>query len=1025
MWNFLVIHQKFTIIIILALTIAGLVSVNQLPKESAPEVNIPFIIVSTPFPGANALDVESFVTNKIEDNVSSIEGLKNLTSTSALGMSSVALEFNVGVDIDKKLTEVKDATDIAKLEFPSDAKDPLVANVNFNDTPIKTYALAGPYSRGELQLFAEELKSKLDQLPNVDSISLSGGDSEQVQILIEQRRLDQFELSLNQVVRAIQSANSNIPIGSIESSNSDISVRFDGTINTINDLKRIPLSLKNGAPIFVSDVAEVIYGTEDKTSSSYLSTDNKVSNPAISISIVKSPGGDILKLVKKADEIIYSSIGTTLPEDLQVEVIDDSAEQIKADLGNLSMSGLETTLIVTLLIFFTLGWREAILTSLSIPLTFLITFLTLDLFGYTLNFLTLFALILALGILVDGVIVITEGLHSNINKGLPPTKAALATIAEFEKPLIAGTLTTIFAFVPMLLTSGMIGQFIKSIPVTVSIVLFSSLFIALGVIPTLGTSLLGLKTKPGKFKTLTDKLESFRENSIFYLQNIYSGIIDKFLYSKPARKSLAIILTFAFVGSLALPALGILKVDMFPSSDTERVYIDFSLPQGTALFATEKTMTEVEKYLHNKSEIKSYLISSGAGSSLGGGTGSNIGSVNINLTEERRDSRKITAEIEREITSLVPEATISVAQLSSGPPSGAPVEISIAGQDLQTLEQIAEEFKKIITEIPGTKSVTTSVVNTSGEFVYTINRAVVARYGLSPTEVATTMRTALFGSTVATLSLNGNDIDVVATYKLSENDTKRNAIEIAKLSSITMQTQFGDIPISTFLDTNLKPSQASIPHKDGERIVTVTADVELGVVAQDVFTEVKKEMVKIDIPGKYTVKLGGQNDDITQSFTDMAKAMVLGIFMIAGLLVLQFNSYKQPLIVLSSIPLALIGVLPGLVIVNQTLSFPGVIGVVALAGIVVNNGIILIDRINENRLAGMEILIAVKESTMSRLRPILLTTITTVAGLVPLVISQPEWASLGYAIIFGLIFSTVSTLIVVPLLYAGIEKHRK
>ena len=189
MWNFLVIHQKFTIIIILALTIAGLVSVNQLPKESAPEVNIPFIIVSTPFPGANALDVESFVTNKIEDNVSSIEGLKNLTSTSALGMSSVALEFNVGVDIDKKLTEVKDATDIAKLEFPSDAKDPLVANVNFNDTPIKTYALAGPYSRGELQLFAEELKSKLDQLPNVDSISLSGGDSEQVQILIEQRRL--------------------------------------------------------------------------------------------------------------------------------------------------------------------------------------------------------------------------------------------------------------------------------------------------------------------------------------------------------------------------------------------------------------------------------------------------------------------------------------------------------------------------------------------------------------------------------------------------------------------------------------------------------------------------------------------------------------------------------------------------------------------------------------------------------------------------------------------------------------------
>lgn len=1025
MWNFLVKHQKFTVIIILALAISGTVSVNQLPKESAPEVTIPFIIVSTPFPGANALDVESFVTNKIEDSLSGIEELKNLTSTSELGVSSVALEFNTGVDIDKKLTEVKDAVDTAKLEFPSDAQDPIVANVNFNDTPIKTYALAGPYSRGELQLFAEEIKSELDQLPNVDSINLVGGENEQVKILIDKRRLDQFELSLNQVVRSIQSANSNIPIGSIESSSSDISVRFDGTINTISDLKKIPLSLKNGAPIFVSDVAEVIYGTEDKTSSSYLSTDNKVSNPAISIGIVKSPGGDILKLVKQADEIIHTAIGTTLPSDLQVEVIDDSAEQIKMDLSNLSISGLETTLIVTLLIFFTLGWREAILTSLSIPLTFLITFLTLDLFGYTLNFLTLFALILALGILVDGVIVITEGLHSNINKGLSPTKAALTTISEFEKPLIAGTLTTIFAFVPMLLTSGMIGEFIKSIPITVSIVLFSSLFIALGVIPTLGTSLLGMKPKPGKFKNVTDILERFRENSILYLQNIYSRIIDKFLHSKPARKSLTIFLIIVFVGSLALPAFGILKVDMFPSGDTDRVYIDLSLPQGTALFATEQTVAEVENYLHSKPEIKSYLISTGAGSSLSGGAGSNIGSVNINLTEDRRDSRIIASEIEREISNLVPEAVVAVAQLSNGPPSGAPVEISISGSDLQTLEQIAEEFKNIVAEIPGTKSVTTSVVNTSGEFVYSINQAAVARYGLSPTEVATTMRTALFGSKVATLSLNGNDVDVVASYRLSSSDSKQNAIEIAKLSSITMQTQLGDIPISAFLNTNLKPSHASIPHKDGERIVTITADVELGVVAQDVFTEVRKQMVNIDIPDKYTVKLGGQNDDIAQSFTDMAKAMVLGIFMIAGLLVLQFNSYKQPLIVLSSIPLSLIGVLPGLVLVNQALSFPGVIGVVALAGIVVNNGIILIDRINENRLAGMEILVAVKESTMSRLRPILLTTITTVAGLVPLVISQPDWASLGYAIIFGLIFSTVSTLIVVPLLYAGIEKEKK
>ena len=1038
MWSFFVTHRKFTSVIALALALVGFVSILQIPKESNPEVSIPIIVVSTPFPGANALDVEQFVTDKIEDSVLGLEDVDEVTSSSSLGVSTVVVNFNTGVDTQEKQDDVQEAVDTVVRELPTDAEDPFVTSVSFDDAPVKIYALGGPYATQQIKLFAEELKADMERVPGVSEIEIVGGEDREVRVLVDPRRLDQFGLSLGQITSAISRANSNIPVGTIETANQEYSVRFEGRVQHPDQLAQLPIQSRNGATITVGDVATIVDGYTRVASTSRLSVDGSPSAPSVAINVLKSDGGNILDVVAGTDAVIERAYGQYLPEDVVVDVVEDTAAFIVEDLTNLSVSGLQTTMIVVLLILVFLGWRESLLAGLAIPMTFLITFAALQFFGFTLNFLTLFSLILSLGILVDGSIVITEGLHANVKKGMHPLDAAVATIDEFKAPLISGTLTTVFAFLPMLLSSGIIGEFIKSIPVTVSVVLFASLFVALALIPTFGSTLLATAGKPPKRFVKTRawlahrwhntrlsarlaKARDQREVVVDKMRAWYSASLDGYMFNQKRRKWLMRGLTLGFLFSLALPISGILQVDMFPATDYDRLYIDVALPAAKPLATTEETMAVIEAYAQEDEGVSSYLISTGSGSPLRGGRGSNVGSAVLNLVDrsERNDSREILQEVERDLKPLLPQADVEVAQLSGGPDSAFPVEVVIRGPELETLEMLAVDFEDRVAEIDGTRNVKTSIEETPGEFVFEVDRAVIARYGLSALDVAAELRSALFGTTATTIKTDTDDLDVIVKYRLSNDDDQGtvNRVTIDQLTSVTIQTQSGDIPLSTFLKTNLAQSRSSVDHRDGDRVVTVTAATVPGVPASVIFQELRVQMRDMQIPDGYEVALGGQDEDTQQSFNDLFRAMIIGILLIAALLVLQFGSYRQPLFVLVSIPLSLIGVLPGLALIGVPLSFPGMIGVVALAGIVVNNGIILVDRINENRQTGLEKTAAVREAASARLRPILLTTITTVAGLLPLVLTQPSWAPLGFAIIFGLLFSTVLTLYVVPLLY--------
>lgn len=1034
MWKFFVNNVRFTMTVVLALSIAGLVSMLTIPKESNPEVIIPFVVVSTPFPGASALDVEEFVTDEIEDVVLGLEDIVEVTSTSAIGVSSIAIEFEIGSDIDKKISDIKSAVDIAKAELPSDALDPIVQEVSFDDTPIKTYALAGPYDAAQLRKAAQDVKDELERIPGLTEAEVIGGEERELRAIVREEALRQYGLSLSAVLGALRGADSNIPVGTIVRGSNDISVRFDASISSIDQLSDIVISSRGGANVYFTDVVEIVDGYAERRASSRLTSDSVDSQSAIIIQVYKKSGGNILDIVDAADAEFERALSSYLPEGVTVEVVDDTAQFIRDDLRNLSISGLQTTIIVIVFIFFLLGVRESLLAGLAIPLTFLITFIFLNALGFTLNFLSLFSLILSLGILVDAAIVMTEGVYANIERGLGPREAALATIDEFRIPLLSGTATTIFAFLPMLLTSGIIGQFIKSIPVTVSIVLLSALFVAIAIIPTFAMMMLtrDKKVRSGfiargirwvivkiHLPSRYDRFLIWRDAQFAKAQEWYRGVLTSYLENTKRAKWFVRGIVFAFVLALALPVMGLLKVDMFPRTDMDNVYIDISLPEGSVLAETEKVTSQVEAYLKGREEIEYYLVSAGSGSAVNGGRGSNIGSATIRLIDGKRpDSRILTEQYQADLEARIAGADIVVQQLGSGPEQGAPIEVKIVGPELERLETLASEIEALLTTVEGTRNVDTSVDLSAGEYALSVNRSVAASFGIAPSDIATVLRTAVFGADVLTVRDGGEDLDVVLKYDLGQDiSADDRAIQLERILGITIATQAGDMPLSTFVTADLEPSRTAITREAGDRIVRVTSQVRQGFLAADIFTELNRQLPSIAVPDGYIVSAGGQNEETDESFADLGRAMILGIILIAALLILQFNSFRQPLIVISSIPLALIGVLPGLTIINQPLSFPGMIGVVALAGIVVNNGIILLDKMNENRRMGLSKSNAIEQASVARLRPILLTTVTTVVGLLPLVLTQPSWAPLGFAIIFGLLFSTVLTLLVVPILY--------
>jgi HAE1 family hydrophobic/amphiphilic exporter-1 len=615
-------------------------------------------------------------------------------------------------------------------------------------------------------------------------------------------------------------------------------------------------------------------------------------------------------------------------------------------------------------------------------------------------------------------VVITEGMFQKRLSGMSGKEAAVETVKEFQSPLIAGTLTTVFVFAPMLLVSGIVGEFIKSIPITVSAVLLSALFVALVIITTVATRFLGGLSE--KKKTGLLGFGNFLDRTaVWYQENLSKITAHKFL-----SYGFLIFITGLFFIAVSFPFIGVVSINMFPMPDSDTIFIDLKAKAGTPFDDTNELVKPVEKALCGDPDVDSFLTTVGQSSSAGSidlaqAGESNKASVVATLSDDRNSSSDEVVDYYRELFKNYDGAEISVSQLSAGPGEGAPVRINLKGDDLEELEQTAVFLSGVLSSIEGTENVDSGVQLTTGEFVIDINKVVAKQYGLTAVDVADYIRTTISGKEASSIKVLEDEIEVKiysADYYNSNNIGIALPIDVSEIKEMSIQTPKGAVSLGTFIDISLEPGRSIIERLDNERNIAITSAVASGYNSQEIISAFQEKLKEVELPKGVDVSYGGEIENIQESFTDLGQAMLIGVFMIFILMVVQLKSYRQSFFIIVTVPLAVTGVFFGLALAGKPLSFPSFIGIVALSGIVVNNAIILIDTINKRRENGEENGKAVVLGASSRFRPVILTTVTTVFGLLPLVFASPEWSPVAYSIIVGLLFSTVLTLVVVPIL---------
>lgn len=1006
-------QYRVTFLLIAGLTIVGLSTVAGLPRESAPEINVPFAQVVTIYPGASALDVEELVTDKVEEKVSGVEGVKEVLSASRLGLSSVSVEFAAEEDIDQSLQRLRDAVDTVA-GLPSEAEDPQVVEINFASEPIISVSIGGLEDTRLLTIQAERLADDIEEISGVSEVNVVGARAEQITVSLNLDRLTSLGLSPAQVVGTLSAANLNAPLGQLESDQFKYDLRLSERFTSVSDVSNTLVVLPGGEKVPLDNIADVRWELAPQNSEARVSVGQNPSTPSVSLSVRKKSGGNIVNIIDEINSKIEVAQKTYLPDAVTIQTFADRADDIRSSLSNVFQSGMQTLIIVFIILSVFIGWKEALIAASAIPMTFFISFVVFDITGITLNGISLFSLILSLGLLVDNAIIIIEGIHERENDDDLFAHAA-HIIDRFKKPLIGGTLTTVAAFFPMLLVSGIIGEFLRTIPIVVSATLVASLFVALALIPPVAVLVLKKWPRSEEPRWFDEKFEIFAD--------WYKKVITSFLISKRRQKRFIGLLALMLVVGLALPFTGLLKTSLFPAVDINFAIVNVELPPGTRLEETQKVMKLAEEKIISVPEISSYSANSGSSTSvdLGGGSSSeNLGSFFINLEEKRdRSSLEINEDLREEFSqSKYSPAKISVQEVSAGPPTAPPVEVRIVGPEINVLSEISTDVQNILVNIEGATEVDSNLDNNPGEFSFVFNYDALAENQLTPADLTAFLRTAVFGQEATSfLDKNGDEIKVQVEAAV---DSVASPDQVLALSILNRAGQ--EVPLNKIARLDLNTSFSTIRRQDGERSVAVNANAAQGFNANEITQTLEQKLSEYELPANYRFEFGGEQEETVQTFTELYQSMFISVILVLIILVVEFNSYKQPLVIFLSIPMSLIGVLYGLLIVGGELNFAAFIGLISLVGIVVNDSIILVDRMNTLLKQGMELTEAVVAGATSRLQPVILTTLTTAGGVAPLIWVDEFFRDMALTIITGLLFASVLTLVFVPILYLRQQK---
>ncbi len=997
-----------------SLSVVGLYSLIVIPKESSPEVIIPMGIVTTTLRGGSAEDTEKLLTNKVEDEVTNLENIDKVTSSSREGVSVVVAQFTPSANIDKSIQNLKEAVDRAKVKFPTDADQPMVSKVNFADQPILIVSISQDLSPAQLTTLGKDLETEIKKVHGISKVEISGTRDREVQVVVRKEALQTYGITLPQVVGAIAQANASFPIGNITVSDVDYPIKFAGSLEHPIEIPDVTITSANGVPVYIRDVAFIADGLAIPKTFSRASVGGEPASNALTLNIYKKSGGDVTKLTEEVRAKLEELKKTTL-EGASVVVSFDRGELVSKDLRELTRVGLETVILVMLMLFLTIGWRESLVAGLSIPLSFVVAFIGLYISGNTINFISLFSLILAIGILVDSGIVVAEAIHTRLKLYGNAEQAAIASIKEYGWPLIAGTMTTIVVFAPLFFLSGVTGKFIASIPFTIIFVLVASIFVALGMVPLLAIVL----TKEHK-----NRFEEMQEVWSEKARGWYKQFLTSFLTSRKQQNRFFTLLAVGFVGSFLLPVFGLLPIKFFPQDNQNFIFVTIEKPQGTPLVQTDRSVREVEEILYNNPYAESFVTTVGSGSAFqdGATAGSKIANITVILKKDRKlTSTEIVEKVRAELSGIT-SADIKVDQGNNGPPSGAPVLIKFLGDDLGELSVATDKAEKILEEIQGTIDVESSLRDNGTQFEISIDRAKAQVYGLTAASVAQTLRIAVSGTIATTIKKQGEDIDVVVKTDLNPDfinpeDTIKTTMDSIKRLPIVTPT--GTVLLGSIISTKVSESRAIISHEGGKRIAQVSSNLKPTYTAVAIVNEFKKHEKELNLPKSVSIDYGGETEEVNNSFRDMLLALIAGMVGMLAILVLEFNSFRFALYLLGTVPLSLIGVLGGLTLTGQYLSFSSMLGFIALSGVIINHAIILLDSIlhrleHEQDRPLLDVLV---DASAVRLRPIFLTTITTVIGMVPLAGASALWGPLAFAIMFGLAFAMILTLLFVPTLF--------
>jgi multidrug efflux pump subunit AcrB len=1014
-------------LIIMFVLIAGMYSYNTIPRETEPTVDIPMATVTTVWPGASSIDVEKLVTDKLEKEIKNLDHVKEYKSQSLSGISAITVEFEVDSDKQVNIQKLRDKISDATPKLPGTLPDdPSVSEVSLSDVAVVNIALSGDFSWSELKRFAETLEDEFSGMTGVKDVNLLGVPEDEVHVSLDPNKMDALDLSVAEVLQALRGGHQDMPLGKMKVDGNAVEIAARAEYETAQDIAQVPVTVKNNSTLNISDIGEVRREFEKFEVETYFQDDLGVS-PAVSIEVTKSAeSGNVLLMVGAIIQRMEDlKIQEVIPRSLNTAITYNRADEVRESLDTLIVSGGQTILLIVLVMFVFVGWRESVLASIVIPLSMLMAVMVMQASGGTFNGVSLFALVLGLGLLVDNAIVIVEGMSDAINdRKMTPEAAAEHTLKTFRWPLIAGTATTVCAFLPMLFfISGIMGDYIAVIPNTVNAILLSALFVALWLLPSVGV----------RFMKAFPPTKHRERAGLKLIQNWYGRQMKRILSKKRYIFGTLGLAFCAFCASLSLVITSQVPVEVFPSSDMPYFTADFEFPTGTDMSETRKLIEPISEKLRpflgvqedGDEWIDSFVFSVGQskdeskrGSTL---SESHVLGLAIYLTDKddrEMTSYKIMPIIEKAVLPAVPkhvEATFK--ELQAGPPTGdAALSIRLIGANYDHLEILSRDLQEEIQKIEGTVNVRDDSAERTFQMTWTFDRDRLARFGLAPATVMETLRTAVNGTTAVKLTEGDEEIDVVARINWSGDRSWDDPESLDLLNRISVKTPTGEfVSLEQIAHPKLTSEVSMLRHRDGLRTLQVLADMKDGLPVSVIQKDVDKAISTLDrLPGE-KVEMGGDSEEGDRLMGETSAAMAVAVVLILVVLVTQFNSYRQAFTTLAIVPLSLTGVFVGFWLHGLTISFPTMIGIVSLAGIIVNDAIVLIDHINQKKNeAGVSWREAYIEAGKSRLQPIFLTSITTVVGMLPLSLSDEMWAGLGFAIIYGMSISTILTLLLVP-----------